>query len=396
MPIVQGESFWKTTKAKIAGIVAAVALIASTVTQLDQSFSKIITFVKKYLPSKVEVEVRTKHFEKLPSSLKNSIPQKQDLLYWYYVKVDNKSPHALQLKIDYTVHSGPARGNDSFRETVEPRSSLAKYENPYLDVLTYDERRFLEITWSITDHTGGKDKELKSETATIQLLPRNVVAWDLKDPDGNRVSRDFLLASLAAWTIKQGAVKNRAHELLRGVDSNLEPDAYARSWFRECYNRVFKDSQGLKIRHGLDSFPPQSEQTIRLPGELLKGSLADPIEGALLLGALNNVVNSDVRVNVVIFVVPDAQGAPTNQLVLFSWSKTRVNDWHALNISHSSMLNFEENERGATAQLAALLQREPDILQALNATGTFLKEGRKTVALDLEKASLHFDIQGLP
>jgi hypothetical protein len=97
----------------------------------------------------------------------------------------------------------------------------------------------------------------------------------------------------------------------------------------------------------------------------------------------------------IILVVPDTD-APNNKSVLFSWAMTRKNDWQALDLTHSEKLNFEENEKDATSRVAALLKNEPDVLEHLNTTGTFVKEGRSVVALDIGKASKNFEIQGLP
>jgi hypothetical protein len=386
------NSFWKTIPGVITQIGAVVTAIGALVTGVYQSG----TLVQKWVSTRgsEKAEVRTSYFKVFPCSLKNCVPF-QDFLYWFHVDVHNKSSERLFLQISFTVREGPAgRHIEPVKYTVSPGETLSEKVNPAFELLNYDKADVLDVTWEITAEPG--NERLDQGPASIKLWPRNVVDWSLTKPDGQPVPRDYLLASLTAWTLNPAqSVKEYAARLRSSVTRQSNMEQYGLQWFAQCYNKLLREPGGIRIYASLKAFPPQGTQTIRVPQEVLADKVADPLEAAVLIGALCRAVSASLEARLVLFAIPQSEQSTDPKDFLLSWI-TGSSSWHAIDLSHASQLTYEENEKKSASQVSALLQKDPDIVKELDRSGTFIKPGNGLVALDLGKAAEHFQIRGLP
>ncbi|PON18535.1 hypothetical protein C2W62_07490 [Candidatus Entotheonella serta] len=145
------------------------------------------------------LSVRTQSPQVMPLSLLYSMESRDDL-YWFYVDINNQCATPLHLSIDVDVRKGPARLPHDQRDvqfTVLPGERRSERIEPLLDWTSNEADTTLELVWEIRNMTDGALAH--TETARIRLLPKTWFAWDSTAPDSEPVSRDFLLASLAAW-----------------------------------------------------------------------------------------------------------------------------------------------------------------------------------------------------
>lgn len=381
-------SIWKKLGIVAAFMTATTALIGG-LQQLG-----IVDIVQKYLSKEPIVE--TKSLTELPFSLKNQMGL-HPFLYWFHIEVDNRSSENLNLIVTFKVRKGPARVRDvPARYSIPARETFHEHVDPAFVYLRhdFDEDIPLEITWQIQDD---RSKILKQGTQTTLLLPKNIVKWDLATPEGNPVPKDFLLASLTAWTLSAETLpEERRARLRQSVDPSISTESLARQWIALCYDGLFGDPSGLRIMPSRISFPPPDRQRIRTPSQAREANNIDPIEAALLLAALSTNTFEEIGARLVLLAVPEPQGQFGQKAIFLSWSIT-PDKWQAVKMASVAEMDFEENEKLATAEVTRLLREEPEILEGINQEkGVLIGDLQSVVALDFAKAAAYFSIRGLP
>lgn len=334
--------------------------------------------------------IQTRYPKVMPFSLKNSL-EAQSFLYWFYIEVANNCATPLHLRIDFKVRRGPAvtpKDDVPAQYTVFPGKVLSQKVDPLLEFISADVEGTLEVIWGIRNEM---DTLLETGTASIELLPKNTLDWDLATPEGKPVSREFLLASLSAWTTSPDSkLKSLATQLLKNVPTSDNASTYASDWFLHCFTELV---QSRKIKIGsLNSFPPAKQEAIQTPAQILDAGFADPIEATLLFAALTNTVarQLDTRTGMIVL-----EGGTQPPEVLLAWT-SGDNTWRAVDLQHAVASGFEQNRQQSTDRLSALIQAEPRLLESLAQTGVYFAENGTTTALNFDAAKRNFHIQGLP
>jgi hypothetical protein len=250
----------------------------------------------------------------------------------------------------------------------------------------FDQPAEIRIQWVARNHEDAKDDRF-SNVIVIRLLPTNTVDWDLRSVTDDPVSREFLVASLAAWTLSPpSAVAAKAKTWLDKLDGQ---DAALRTekWFELAWDGLFHGAGALPVDLYPRPFPSSGQEVVRTPGEVLREPPANQLEAALLLATLKLAAALPDRLVLV------AHGAP-GQTASFLLAWESRGRWRALDMRHTA-LRFDENERAASS-LMAPLAADPALLRALNGKGVFLDAARGLSALDFRKARDSFYIRALP
>jgi hypothetical protein len=122
----------------------------------------------------------------------------------------------------------------------------------------------------------------------------------------------------------------------------------------------------------------------------------DSIEAALLISGLKNAAPRMRKSRLVLYAIPAPEEKTKGCKQFFlSWS-TGGENWRAFDVTDPNQMGFEENEAQATLKVKNLLESESGILSALSSSGVFIDEKKTIFALDFDKASKSFRIQGLP
>lgn len=388
-----GPSKVRKLLTSVPGALGAIAvLLGSIMTILSQS-----TAIKNYFfPPKGVIEsvrVELDYPQVFPftfRSLVGSIPY----LKWFHIKVDNLLNKPLLLEVSFQVRRGPATAIKSEPAEYTLPAKAKGFErdlDPGIEFLEHDvqpNKDKLEIICRILDDH--HNTVFQDTTKPIDLLPNNVVDWALTSLDGSPVPQYFLLASLTMWTVtSESSVRQRTDRLRREVGQLVDTSSVNR-WFARCYDQVFHNPSGIQVSPDPVPFPAPGRQTIRTPSQVLEDGQADPLEAALLLGALGRDTFRN-RLWLVLIAAPVALDRPAQKNVLLSWS-TDSHAWHALELARANSLSFEENHQLATDHVQKLLAEQPEIMSALNRSGVFIGQTHPTIALDFRRADRNFHI----
>ncbi len=327
--------------------------------------------------------VDAKAFEVLPYYLNYTMRvENRDYLYWFRFHVNNPRQTPLYLYVSFVVGCGKATvGSQPIPYTINPKSSDTIYPEPNFDFLVSNVDDVLCVNWFMRDE---KDNIVKQGNQRIKVLSKYKFIWDLKTPDGDQVSQDFLIASLTAWTVNSDAAIKKLSKGLDGGSSSVD------RWFENCYNYV---SSKIEVSSDLDPFPMKGEQFIRTPRRVLeKKSANNALEAALFLGALSMQSARLQGVQIVLFVIPNAEG---RKEIILSWSVTSEK-WQGFSLNDIKKMNFEKNTDKTGALLRKLRNEHPEMFNALLTTGVFLNKTHPMAALDLARARSRFSIEGLP
>ncbi len=343
------------------------------------------------------VTTKTEYPPVFPYSLINS-KKSRDFPYWFYVTMDNKCDEDILFEISFDLLSGPAviSKDKKIGYKIERQKLFAQSVPFPVDFSRPDVDDVLVVTWII--RTSDDKTILDQGTADIVVLSRTQYCWDLINFDGKPVSRDFLFASLTAWSQSADAkLKELANELMEGVPKTHDRVSRARQWFEQCYAQFQNKENYTEITPIQRQFPPKTCWNIQTPMRVLEKGWGNPLEVSLLIGALMKKASVYERfgLQVVVFILPGPEDAKERQVFLLSWS-TDGNNWKALNMAHANTMTFENNIQQATLQLTRLLEEERDILKILDEEGVFIEKERNIFALDFPKAAKKFRIRALP
>lgn len=392
-PPPKRRTVWKALRS-IPGAVAATAAVLTAMVAIISQSDKIKNrfFPPKTLAELVHVELTNAPV--FPFGLRE-LAGKKPYLKWFHITVDNASKYPLPLEVTFEVRRGPAieiKGppvlyyvpahDRHYESDLDPNIKFLKTYIKPTDIL--------EINYRVYDD---QHKVIFANNTTrpeIKLLPDDVIDWTLTSLDGSPVPQKFLLASLTLWTVTADpSVKQLADELRRGIGPHVDMSLATR-WFAQSYARVFQDSSQIHVMPASIAFPTPGRQTIRKPSRVLRDAVADPLEAALLLGALGRITFRK-RLRLVLIAVPVAQDLAGEKNILLSWSVDSL-VWHAVSLGQANSLSFKDNERVATSQVVKLLGDESEMLSSLNTTGVFLDKSRPSLALDFLRADQHFHI----
>ena len=293
-------------------------------------------------------------------------------------------------------------GNDTstlWIKTIDTMKKVNDFLVPKIKFTKEDPDETLTVEWEIQTHTD--NLRIKGGTENINIISKNYIYWDLKDAGGANVPSKFLLASLLAWTrIKAPELQARAKQYLSGAASRQY-----RPWFKGCYDDLLGPDGLLNVHPYTSPWPlagpgDESRQQVRSPVGFITGKATDPnpLEAVLLVAALVN--NLPQRPDLAFFALPLQTDIAAKRFLL-AWSDDGI-AWRAMDLSSPKRLSFEENEAGATAELADLIKSKPDILKELNRVGVFIEGerfsagARQVVALNFAKAAEIYPVQGLP
>ncbi|UCF19943.1 MAG: toll/interleukin-1 receptor domain-containing protein [Gemmatimonadota bacterium] len=339
----------------------------------------------------------------VPLSLLNSMQENPDL-YWFKFSGVNPGESKAFLKVRFEV-AGPVMivGRDGEEEQtfdLPPGSSWTTEEVPVnLTVLNYDKRGSVTVEWQIETADG---RPLDAHATNITLLPANTVKWDLKTrrfegdaPIEVSFPTDYLLASLAAWTVTENdSVRTRARELYEQSGAQVQS---LRDWYARLYTAFFNDSEErILIRSPEPDFPPSGERDIHTAVQVLRDPVhtAEPLEVVLFLSALTRAAPIPARVRLAMVVAPSTESLD-EKVFFLAWLES--GEWHALEVSGSgTRRTFEDNERLATQRIRALQQSLPALFDSLDASGIFYQPGETSIAVDFDKALESYRIRPLP
>jgi hypothetical protein len=303
---------------------------------------------------------------------------------WFQITVQNLRDESLIVRVFFKVNEGPAKlyNKESAGWTLGARERRSENVRPVIEL----EQTFsrgndkLTLICDVVDH---KDNSVWTGTANIDLLPDNVIDWQITTPDGKKVPLEFLVAFLTTWTVAETPSRVKTYaEKLRDLHPRVDE---ASTWFAHAYARLFQE---IQVSDGPMVFPAEGRQTIQTPDQVLTKRNANPLEAALLLGALSRIA-FDNKVRVVLFAIPDSESETVQKRILLSWSS--MQGWHAVSLAEANKYSFEENEKEFSPRLVELLTKHPDILTALD-RGVFLREAPSVIALDFVRADRQYHL----
>lgn len=381
--------FLKSTPAIVTAVLTVVAGVAGII-------SHTTNIVKVLHPEETSISqlvavLKTEHLEVLPYRWRHLVGR-ADLpyLYWYCIEVQNRSKVRVNLKVNFAAKTREGEVIPSLHSpeySVDAGKTLKEYPPPILDFGQHKVKPgdALVITWHILDE---RDSVIKQGTDQTELLPDNMLDWNLKAPNGDPIPQRLLLASLTAWTMPpKESLTKVLQQLQSGVAPPADPSSVAR-WFARCYGQFFNNPSGIHVRPAPIRFPGTGRQTIRTFLEILNDREANRLEAALFLGALSRATYGK-RLRLVLFAVPEREDQPTRRTILFSWS-THPRSWHAVSLAEANSTSFESNEQTASKQVTQLLADHPEIIRALRDQGVFPGNGQQVVALDFVRADERF------
>ncbi len=394
------KSFWKTLEGKIAAVTAGVVLLTGLVLAIANFKEASVKFITSLglWTKQAQVTVDANYPNVVPLSLKNTIDTqgRPEWLYWVCLQAENRSRERAHIQVTFNVVRGSATPLvKPILYDVEPRKSLTEWPTPAGDFTNLDDPpQRLELSWMATQ---GQDV-LKSGTSRIELLPRTIIDWDLRTPEGKQAPPAFLLAWLTAWVeTAEKETQLYSQRVQSKVDLSGPVENQAREWMKACYNELFAGPKRIVVRRLSQPLPGRGKQTIRKAGLLLhdRSSGPDPLEAALLMAGISRKFLSRAEVDFALFGLPSDQNTGSDNILLLGW-RPRGGAWRAVEISPATQLAFAANTERATSRLNALLSANKRLVETLYNEACFVRAESSIAALDLVRAPLKFGIHGLP
>jgi hypothetical protein len=347
------------------------------------------------------IEMRS--WKQVPLGLIYTIGRAQNP-YWVRVEGRNDCSHPLHL----TVRVQSDDQDIEFRETpavftVGAGTAFQRLIDPQIRFLdpSFTDEKSIKLIWTLTDEAR---RPLWTETFDHQILPRTRFRFDLSRSDGDPVSKEFLLASLTAWSRldRQPAVRRFAEELQREIGSGGDPTSLALAWFSRIHAALLSGG-GLEIAQNLQLFPPLPNRAmeIRTAGDILQlrgSSPADrvePLETILAIASMTRAALGPMGVSTGLFAIPAApDGSPLKRLFL-GWRDPLVREWSFLELTRSDQESFEENRRRSTVEIEGVLASRASVARALDRSGVFYTDPEGFLAVDFDRAADHYQIANL-
>jgi hypothetical protein len=316
-------------------------------------------------------------------------------LYLLRAKVQNKTKEPLSLKFSLALVPSDCKfvqlaRREPVEVTAQPGETVRDLYaalQPTID--NFDRDCYLNVNWMIDNPQ--KDKLYrKADVAEIKLLRPGVVKWDLLNSEGKPVSREFLFASLSAWSLtRDGRVLKRAAELGNHAEG-LTPQ----QWVSLCYESLFRGRDSIVLYPTARTYPFQQEKLLETPGEVLSQKQAEPLEASLLMAALIRAANTTRRSRLSLLVVPRAQDS-RDPSVLLAWLLPNAHSWEAIDLRRAKELDFRSN----LAQTQELIQQLPErqrMIDSLRERGVFIdSQPSSPAAVSFDRAVQQFNVRPL-
>lgn len=392
--------FWTTLPGILTAVTAILVGLVSVlggVRDVVVETQKLFGAVRPSPASATLTTVKASVPDVFPYGLKYSTGLK-DFFTWFHVQVQNKTRERLQIEIKFRVNSREAvASNESSIYTVNPGESFSRNVDPNFTFLGDGVPPLLHpplnVSWTVQDDKGNL---LSRDTRDIDVLPRNMIDWGLRSPNGEPVRRDFLVASLAAWTLTADTkMSDRAETLARHVEPTTDAAASARNWFARCYSEFFRSPRAVRIVATRDPLLTQDRQTILTASQVLKEGRATPLEAALLVGALSKAGNRQPGLRLGLLLLP-ASNQPHGGRITLLWWSTDPGEWQGLDMTRAAELDFRQNEAMATPIIGNCMRERAALRAALDTCGVFFEEEHRILALDFDVAANHYGIGALP
>jgi hypothetical protein len=392
-----------TITAIVIAATAFVSALGVLLSRTEDVVKNFKTLYKSVTPQSYPYEVAVSNPSEVPSYLRfyysSDDPNDPHNLHWFRAAVHNKVNRPLMLGVSFQiqpidceiVHLDPkAEPNEN---SLEAGKTESYYITPPIKwtQTDLDQECKLSLKYSVKEKLQPDEYPVKEVPITI--LPKRVVKWDLTNIDGKAVSKEFLLASLTAWTLsKDEVVVQRAKELRKSVSGGSHE-----KWAEACYKNLFPESKrGLEIIPTHLTYPFLQQRTrLRSPGEALTNANPEPLEAALLMAALiHNATNEEVSFT--LFILPQSQ--PDQPAVLLAWpDPAGGTSWKAVDLRLAGTSKFDENLQQSSELLQRALSSNPSILDFSKNKGVlFGTAATSPNVISFQQAKNDWNIQPLP
>jgi len=336
----------------------------------------------------VRAEVRV--FPVMPWALKPMVASNPSL-YWLLLHVENQGDRPAHLDVKCEVLNEPpvaACATLPWSISLSPGETKDEKIDPRLRFLNDagpDTAIDLQLTWRVTDDRG-IEVEGGRQTVTIKIPPRNAFFWDLKDAAGREIPKEFLVASLAAWTrtVERNPIYEEGKRLRDGCASMT-------AFLDRVYSELLRNADRLAISPGVPPLPPMNASVeLKTPREVLDLKRANPVEAALLVAALAQEPAEWYGMRLAGASVRRAPGSDPRILILWTDPAGR---WNAVDLTKTDV-PFDENRRLSDGVLEPWF--ESDVLPALEERGVYVNPNPRRMFLEFSKAAVKYGIQPFP
>ena len=383
----------------LSAVVASLTILTWLFTQSPTISRAISTWWKAHSSSSSYIVEEVSYPGVVPSYLRyyyaaEGLGEKESL-HWFRITMRNNTRERIRLVGSFDLFPincefVQLRKNDAPDPYVlEPGADVPWEVTPTLVWAKVDspDPCFLKFTYSIQDDRGDKPDPIGS--VQIQVLPRDKVKWDLENINRKPVSKDFILASLAGWSLsREGNVLDRAHQLRANMTSlTAEP------WLKLCYENLFGRQSGLRVIPTAATYPFKDVTTLRAPGRVLSEKSAEPLEAAFLMAAIVRFAAPET-IPLTLFVLPLPNDA--NPAVLLAWPSNNDARWEAVDLTQANILGFGSNLQHSQQLLQQTLRERPEMLRALTTRGVFYGSATNVpTAISLDIAIKKFQVLAL-
>ncbi|MCB1801168.1 MAG: toll/interleukin-1 receptor domain-containing protein [Gammaproteobacteria bacterium] len=334
----------------------------------------------------------------IPHYLLNSIGH-ENFPYWLRLTAVNDCGNPKRLKVRFDdaenvemdVHSLSLRlpsDGKPVEQTFKPEFRLLTKEMLYP----------VKIHWSVEDE---KQAQVKVGSIITEIVPPYTVAWDLRRPagekrDGEPVEKEYLVASLAAWTIrppKEVAELGWQCRSPNGAGVPLRKDDAIGS----CYRDLFGEGGKVRVFEDAVRFPDMPRQYIAPPSQVLQRGNANSLEAALLLIAVVDSHSIEgVDPVLVLLASPLSDTADGSQKAIYAAWQEPGDAWRAVDLRYANSRSFEENVRTSSVQVGSIMQEHGKVIEGLGVVGSGISGDGRVFAVSPGKISPEYRIHKLP
>jgi len=355
------------------------------------------------------VNVVANSFEIIPFYLYETLKtsKAEEYMYWFHIQGKNNCKKDIEISVRFTPileypfveteykipdpHRFSKGPGENFDEKINPRY---KYELPDLE-------EGFTVDWVILELPA--QKRITGGRSKIQIKSKNKFFWEIPLQNNKKitVSKSFLLASLASWTLSNDKTFiKRAEEihkkLMKEKPDSINPSEFVIDFITKICNEYFLTSNGIKLIRIIDRLPPKdSFISIDTPAEILKKKQADSLEAALFIGALGKKLKPDVGINLVLINLPNTDSETNSQEIFIAWHNGLAN-WGGINLDKLRETDFNENLKVSTSKIQKLLDNTPAIISRIQKNGVYYDKDKKLIVLDFPKAIDKYGIKPLP
>ena len=256
------------------------------------------------------------------------------------------------------------------------------------------------VSWSLESQSGDK---LRTDSIRVEeIVDPFTIAWDLKKPgrvvggvrsEGEPVEREFLYASLAAWTVKPPERVDQRARACRAVPGG-GPLLEREDAIRACYNALFTGKDKVYVSDNAIRFPHGQRQRIVPPAQVIKDGTATALEAALLFAAILGAQHKDgIDPEPVLLMAPERAEDAALKIPMIAWSQAG-RQWRAVDLRYANTKSFDDNVGDATTRAGALLNG--DLADGLKSVGVTVGTTSAAIAVNLYRVPSEYRIRGLP